>query len=51
MTYDAIAHLRMTQAQLNYLERQSKKYGVNKSTVVRQLIDKAIKKDGKSKTK
>jgi uncharacterized protein YunC (DUF1805 family) len=40
-------HMRMTDAQIRYITERAKKKGINKSEVVRNLIDKAIIKDGK----
>jgi len=50
MNYDAIVHLRLTQEQLKYIESKSKANGVNKSTVVRTILDKAMDKDEKRRT-
>ena len=49
MQYDAVVHMRLNQKQLNFIEEKARETGVNKSTVVRQMIDKAMKKNGKSK--
>jgi len=40
-------HMRFTDAQILYVTEQADKKNVNKSEVVRQLLNKAIKKNGK----
>jgi predicted DNA binding CopG/RHH family protein len=40
-------HMRMTEAQLNYIKARAVKKGINQSEVVRNLIDKAIIKDAR----
>ena len=48
MSEMAGVHMRMTDAQLKYIDKRATKLGINKSEVVRALIDKAIRKDAKS---
>ena len=45
MTYDKTVHLRLSAKQMKYIERLCMDKRLNKSEVIRVILDKAIKKD------
>ena len=49
MTYDKTIHLRVSDQQLKFIDSVCKKKGVNKSEVIRTILDKAMKKNGHKK--
>ena len=49
MTYDKTVHLRLSAKQMKYIDDLCIKKSQNKSEIIRVILNKAIKKDGRKK--
>ena len=51
MEFPVVLHMRVSNKQLAFIEEQSALTGVSKSTLIRNMLNKAIKKDARKAAK